>query len=85
VRDLRSYVVRVYRLQGGGAAGTVQEVSTGRTMPFRSMEELWQAIRSQAPGSGGGTVGRRRGKRATSDGPRSTQLDAGSEGNEHKD
>ena len=47
MRDLRSYVVKVYRQQAGYVAGTVQEVSTGRTIPFRTMEELWQAVRAK--------------------------------------
>ncbi len=52
MRDLRSYVVKVYRQQAGSVAGTVQEVRTGRTVPFQTMEELWQAVRVTSPSSG---------------------------------
>ena len=54
MRDLRSYVVKVYRQVGGGVAGTVQEVRTGRTVPFQTMEELWQAVRTALPSAGAG-------------------------------
>ncbi len=50
--DPRSFVVRVYRQQGDAMAGTVQEVRTGRTVPFQTMEELWQAVRRPPPRSG---------------------------------
>jgi hypothetical protein len=43
--DLRSFVVKVYRRNAAGMAGTVQDVRTGRTMPFQTQEELWQAVR----------------------------------------
>jgi hypothetical protein len=48
----RSYVVKVYRQQADALAGTVQDVRTGRTVPFQTMEELWQAVRRPPPGSG---------------------------------
>jgi hypothetical protein len=51
VREPRSYVVKVYRQQRAGAAGTVQDVRTGRTMPFQTMEELWDAVRRFSPPS----------------------------------
>ena len=82
MRDLRSYVVRVYRQQAGSVAGTVQEVGTGRTTPFRTMEELWQAVRSAPPSSGAEAIGMRRGKGAAADRPETTKHDAWSEGDE---
>jgi hypothetical protein len=84
VRDLRSYVVKVYRQQAGSVAGTVQEVRTGRTVPFRTMEELWQAVRSAPPGSEPGSIGRRA-KRAGADRPESMKRDAGSEDDDQED
>ena len=48
----RSFVVKVYRQQADAVAGTVQDVRTGRTVPFQTMEELWQAVRRPAPDSG---------------------------------
>ena len=85
MRDLRSYVVKVYRQQGGGVAGTVQEVRTGRTVPFQTMEELWQAVRSALPNAGAGPSERRRARRATSGRPDSNELDAGSDNDEKQD
>ena len=77
MRDLRSYVVRVYRQHAGAVDGTVQEVRTGRTVPFRTMEELWQAVRAPPPRSRAGTSQRRRGQQARSEGPVSKQSDTG--------
>jgi hypothetical protein len=84
VRDLRSYVVKVYRQQAGSVAGTVQEVRTGRTVPFRTMEELWQAVRSVPPVSAAGSSGRRR-VRPPAEGPTSTERDEENQGDEYTD
>ena len=77
--DLRSYVVRVYRRQAGSMAGTVQDVGTGRIVPFQTMEELWQAVRvtpsSSAPGTKGG-----RAKRRASRTPDLSEPNSGSNG-----
>ncbi|MCC7547975.1 MAG: hypothetical protein IT532_09425 [Burkholderiales bacterium] len=48
----RSFVVKVYRQRADALAGTVQDVRTGRTVPFQSMEELWQALGRPSPVSG---------------------------------
>ena len=48
----RSFVVKVYRQQADALAGTVQDVRTGRTVPFQTMEELWQAVKRPPPASG---------------------------------
>jgi hypothetical protein len=77
VRDLRSYVVKVYRQQGETVAGTVQEVRTGRTVPFQTMEELWQAVRTTTPKSGAGLSEDRRVKRTTTDKPKSSKSETG--------
>jgi hypothetical protein len=61
VRTHRSFVVNVYRRQAELVVGTVQDVQTGRTVPFQGMEELWQVIgrspsrseRGSAPPTGG--------------------------------
>jgi len=56
----RSFVIKVYRQQADAMAGTVQDVRTGRTVPFQTMEELWQAVRRPAPVSGNrGAAGKR--------------------------
>jgi len=82
VRDLRSFVIKVYRQQAGSVAGTVQEVRTGRTVPFQTMEELWQAVRAKPTSSEAGSLGRRRAKRAAVDRPESTEADTGGESDE---
>jgi hypothetical protein len=82
VRDLRSYVVKVYRQQAGSVAGTVQDVRTGRTVPFQTMEELWQAVRTAPPSSGARSFGRRATRRTAPVRPESTESDTGSESNE---
>lgn len=78
MRDLRSYVVRVYRQHAGGVDGTVQEVRTGRTAPFRTMEELWQAVCTASPRSGARASRRRDRSRAPAERPDSDESDAGS-------
>lgn len=45
MRELRSYVVRIYRETATGLVGTVQEARSGRTVPFQTMDELWAALR----------------------------------------
>lgn len=39
-----SYVLRIYRKDGAEVAGVIEDVNTGRPVPFRSPEELWRAI-----------------------------------------
>jgi hypothetical protein len=41
---LRSYVVRVYRQESDGVAGVIESVETGDVTPFRSSDELWNAL-----------------------------------------
>lgn len=47
--SIRSYVVRIYRSGRTGVAGVVEDVRTGRTQPFGSVAELWQALRERSP------------------------------------
>jgi hypothetical protein len=47
--SIRSYVVRIYRSGRTGMAGVVEDVRTGRTQPFSSVTELWQALRKRSP------------------------------------
>lgn len=42
---VRSYVVRIYRSGRAGITGVVEDVKTGRTRPFSSVAELWDALR----------------------------------------
>ena len=48
MRELRSYVVRIYREAAGAIAGTVQDVRSGRTLPFQTIDELWTALHRTA-------------------------------------
>lgn len=72
--NLRSFVVSVYRQQAGVVAGTVQDVQTGRTLPFQGMEELWQAIAATPSRSGRGSA-RRSGDRRGGRSPTEEQED----------
>ncbi|GAB3090504.1 hypothetical protein [Lysobacter terrae] len=45
--SIRSYVVRIYRSSRAGITGVVEDVQTGRTQPFSSVTELWQALRKR--------------------------------------
>jgi hypothetical protein len=47
--SIRSYVVRIYRSSRSGITGVVEDVQTGRTQPFSSVTELWQALRKRSP------------------------------------
>jgi hypothetical protein len=75
VRDPRSYVVRVYRQVADVVAGTVQDVGTGRTMPFQTMEELWYAVIARPPRSEARSSGTQRTRRPAAGAPDSTQSD----------
>ena len=44
MRDICSFVVKVYRLKGDQMFGTVQDVESGRMVPFGSNDELWSTI-----------------------------------------
>ena len=46
--SIRSYVVRIYRSSRVGMTGVVEDVRTGRTQPFSSVTELWQALRKRS-------------------------------------
>ena len=48
MHPIRSYVVRIYRNGRAGVAGVVEDVKTGKTRPFHSIAELWEALRPRA-------------------------------------
>jgi hypothetical protein len=85
VQDLRSYVVKVYRKHAGSMAGTVQEVKTGRTVPFKTMEELWQAVRGTPARSGTAPSATRRATRCGCQGHDSNEPDRGGNSDEERD
>jgi hypothetical protein len=60
MQDPDSFVVKVYRQQGGTVVGTVQEVRTGRTVPYRTKDELWSALRGSPSPSADVKPSRRR-------------------------
>ena len=41
---IRSFVVRIYRQGRTGVAGVVEDVQSGRSRPFHSLAELWDAL-----------------------------------------
>ena len=47
--SIRSYVVRIYRSGRAGMTGVVEDVRTGRSRPFSSVTELWDALRPRSP------------------------------------
>ncbi|MFT3807025.1 hypothetical protein [Arenimonas sp.] len=49
MQPIRSFVVRVYRQGRSGFAGTVEDVKTGQSQPFRSTVELWAALFARPP------------------------------------
>jgi hypothetical protein len=48
VREIRSFVVRVYRRDAKGVWGVVQDVQNGCTHTFHTPEHLWTVL-SAAP------------------------------------
>lgn len=46
--SIRSYVVRIYRSGRAGMTGVVEDVRTGRSRPFSSVTELWDALRPRS-------------------------------------
>ena len=45
---VRSYVVRIYREDGEDLAGVVEDVQSGRSTSFRSIEGLRNALRESS-------------------------------------
>jgi hypothetical protein len=39
-----TYIVRLYRQTGHRLTGVVEDVRSGRRLPFSSVEELWSAL-----------------------------------------
>jgi hypothetical protein len=48
MQAIRSYVIRIYRSSRFGVAGVVEDVKTGKSRPFHSITELWDALRPRA-------------------------------------
>jgi len=48
MREVRSYIVRVYRRDARGIAGVVEEVATGCMHSFRTVLDLWTVLAARA-------------------------------------
>jgi hypothetical protein len=49
MREIRSFVVRIYRRDKRGVAGVVEDVRTGCFHSFRSAPDLWAIVATPDP------------------------------------
>jgi len=49
VRQIHSYVIRVYRRDAEALAGLVEDVQSGRSAPFQSLPELCELLSGRKP------------------------------------
>jgi hypothetical protein len=49
MREIASFIVRIYRREGGRAAGVVEDVRSGSIHPFHSSAELWLLLLATTP------------------------------------
>lgn len=49
MREIHSYVVRVYRRDAEATAGLVEDVATSRAAPFRSLADLCELLSGRRP------------------------------------
>ena len=49
MREIASYIVRVYRRSQRGIAGVVEDVQTGCVHSFHSAIDLWQVLGTAPP------------------------------------
>ena len=49
MREIRSFVVRIYRRDAHGLAGVVEDVQTGCFHSFHSALDLWAVLDARAP------------------------------------
>lgn len=49
MREILSYVVRIYRCGGGAFAGQVEQVHSGKTAPFANEAELTELLSGRRP------------------------------------
>ena len=47
MREIRSFVVRIYRRDAQGVSGVVEDVQTGCTHSFHSALDLWLVLDSR--------------------------------------
>ena len=44
MREIQSYVIRIYRRDAEALAGVVEDVQRGRSVPFQSLAELCELL-----------------------------------------
>ncbi|MGA0611664.1 hypothetical protein [Caldimonas sp. KR1-144] len=49
MREIHSYVIRVYRRDADAVAGLVEDVGTSRVAPFQSLAELCELLAGRKP------------------------------------
>lgn len=49
MRQIHSYVIRVYRRDADALAGLVEDVQSGRSAPFQSLPELCELLSGRKP------------------------------------
>jgi len=49
VREIRSYLIRVYRQDAQALAGVVEDVRSSRIAPFQSLAELCDVLSGRKP------------------------------------
>ena len=49
MRQIHSYVVRIYRQDSVAVAGLIEDVETGRAVPFQSLGELGDILTGRKP------------------------------------
>ena len=49
MREIASFIVRIYRRDGGRASGVVEDVQSGEVNPFHSSAELWLLLLARSP------------------------------------
>ena len=49
MREIASYIVRIYRRDGGRASGVVEDVQNGHVHPFHSPADLWLLLLARTP------------------------------------
>lgn len=49
MREIRSYVVRIYRRDAKGVQGVVEDVQSGCFHSFHSVHDLWSVLASRNP------------------------------------
>ena len=49
MREIQSYLIRIYRRDAESMAGVVEHVQRNRTVPFRSLAELCELLSGRKP------------------------------------